>query len=176
MYCPKCAVQNGDEAKFCRSCGADISLVPDAVNGQLSERLAAAEAGDFRSRVLEHDRGKGPPSIDRAVRAFFTGLAFLFVAFAVRSYAPAGNVWWFWMFIPAFAGFGDAVATYLRVKEDRRKLAQPSFVPAQASIPAARVGELSAPRATSEMVTPPSVTEGTTRHLGVPVERRPKDL
>jgi hypothetical protein len=173
MYCPRCAVQNGDDAKFCRSCGADISLVPDAVSGQLSERLNA-EAGGSRSR---YDKRKGPPSIDRAVRAFFTGLAFLLVAFAVRSYAPAGRLWWFWMFIPAFAGLGDAVATYLRVQEDRRRLAHPSFAPAQSSFPApARAAELSTPRATGEMVRPPSVTEGTTRHLGVPVERRPKDL
>ncbi len=174
MYCPRCAVQNTDDAKFCRSCGADISLVPDAISGQLSGRLAAAESGNFRSR---DDMRKGPPSIDRAVRSFFTGLAFLLVAFAVRSYAPAGHIWWFWMFIPAFAGFGDSVATYLRVKEERQRLAPPSFVPAQNSMHApAGVGELSPQRETGEMVRPPSVTEGTTRHLGVPVERRPKDL
>ena len=174
MYCPRCAVHNGDDAKFCRSCGADISLVPDAVSGHLTERLAVAEAGRPLSR---RDHRKGPPSVERAVRAFFTGLAFLLVAFAVRSYAPAGHIWWFWMFIPAFAGFGDAAATFFRVQEDRRKLAPPQFVPAQTSVPApARVAELSTPRETGEIAPPPSVTEGTTRHLGVPVERRPKDL
>ena len=174
MYCPKCAVHNGDDAKFCRSCGADISLVPDAVSGHLTERLAAADDG---ARHTRHERRKGPPSIERAVKSLFTGLAFLVVAFAVRSYAPAGHIWWFWMFIPAFAGLGDAVATYLKIREERERLAPPSFVPAPSSIPApARFGELSTPRETGEMVRPPSVTEGTTRHLGVPVERRPKDL
>ncbi len=173
MYCPKCAIQNGDDAKFCRSCGADISLVPDAMSGQLSERLAAAESGKSLSR---NDTRKGPPSIERAVRSFFTGLAFFCVAFAVRSYAPAGHLWWFWMFIPAFAGFGDGVATYLRLKEERKRLAQPSFVPAPNYVPAtAHVGALP-PRDTGEMVRPPSVTEATTRHLAVPVERQPKDL
>ena len=174
MYCPKCAVHNGDDAKFCRSCGADISLVPDAVSGQLTERLAAADAG---VRHTCPERSKGPPSIERAVKSLFTGLAFFIIAFAVRSYAPAGHIWWFWMFIPAFAGLGDAVATYLKVREERQMLAPSSFVPAQSSIPApARVGELATPRDTGKMVAPPSVTEGTTRHLGVPVERRPKDL
>jgi hypothetical protein len=175
MYCPKCAVHNGDDAKFCRSCGADISLVPDAVSGHLTERLAAADTG---ARHTRQEGRKGPPSIERAVKSLFTGLAFFFVAFAVRSYAPAGHIWWFWMFIPAFAGLGDAVATYMRIREDRLRLAPPpqSFVPAQSSVAAPpRAAELPS-RDTGRVVAPPSVTEGTTRHLGVPVERRPKDL
>ena len=40
MFCPKCAAQNADDAKFCRACGTDISLVPQAVTGQLAERLS----------------------------------------------------------------------------------------------------------------------------------------
>ena len=176
MYCPKCATQNLEDAKFCRSCGADISLVPDAVSGHLTERLAAADAGTRRTR---HGRRKGPPSIERAVSSLFTGIAFFVIAFAVREYAPAGHIWWFWMFLPAFAGLGDAVATYMKIREDRLGLAPPrqSFAPAQSSVAAPpRAAELSAPRDTGRMVAPPSVTEGTTRHLGVPVERRPKDL
>jgi hypothetical protein len=172
MYCPRCAVHNTDDAKFCRSCGADISLIPDAVSGGLAERLAAAESGTPQTRC---EKRKGPPSIDRAVHSLFTGLAFLFVAFAVRVYAPAGHLWWFWMFIPAFAGLGDAVATYLRVREDRQRLAPPSFVPAQVAVPSPmRASELP-PRNTGEMISPPSVTEATTRHLGIPVERQSKD-
>ncbi len=172
MYCPKCAVHNGDDAKFCRSCGADISLVPDAVSGHLTERLAAADDG---ARHTRHERRKGPPSIERAVKSLFTGLAFFVIAFAVRSYAPAGHIWWFWMFIPAFAGLGDAVATYLRVRENRQRLAPPSFVPAQVAVPSPmRASELP-PRNTGEMISPPSVTEATTRHLGIPVERQSKD-
>jgi len=169
MYCPKCATQNLEDAKFCRSCGADISLVPDAVSGHLTERLAAADTG---ARHTRHERRKGPPSIERAVKSLFTALAFFVIAFAVRSYAPAGHIWWFWMFIPAFAGLGDAVATYMRIREDRQRLAPPprSSVSAPGSVAALPA------RDTGRMVAPPSVTEGTTRHLGVPVERRPKDL
>src|SRR5688500_12266598 len=174
MYCPKCATQNLEDAKYCRACGADISLVPGAVDGQLAGRLAAAESGESRTAC---GKRREPPSIERAARSFFTGLAFLFVAFAVRSYAPAGHVWWFWMFIPSFAAFRACVATCPRLTEERQTLAPPSFVPAQNYIPApARVGELPVPRETGELVRPPSVTEGTTRHLGVPVERRPKEL
>ena len=174
MYCPRCAVHNGDDAKFCRSCGADISLVPEAVSGLLSERLAAAdEAGRPRSR---HGKRSGPPSIERAVGSFFSGVAFILVAFAVRWYMPGGQMWWFWLFLPAFSLLGSGVATYLRLKEERQKLAPPQFVPAQNSMPAPASAATLPPRDTGKMVAPPSVTEGTTRHLGVPVERRPKDL
>ncbi|MBA3239671.1 MAG: zinc ribbon domain-containing protein [Acidobacteria bacterium] len=173
MYCPRCAVHNGDDAKFCRSCGADISLVPDAVYGQLSERLAAAEGGMHQPRRDRHGR---PPSLDKAVRSAFMGVAFILVAFAVAFWARGGSNWWFWMFIPAFAMLGNGVAEYMRVREDRQRLAPPSFVPAQGAVPARpRASELP-PRNTGEMVKPPSVTEGTTRHLGVPVERQPKDV
>src|ERR1051326_6573590 len=34
-FCPKCATQNLDGASFCRGCGANISLVPQALTGQM---------------------------------------------------------------------------------------------------------------------------------------------
>jgi hypothetical protein len=186
MFCPKCAAQNLEDAKFCRSCGANISLVPQAVEGGLAERLAAEDNSSFQSRVQSrHERrqmrreerhdGK-PVNIERAVRSFFMGLAFIFVAFAARTWAPAGNIWWFWMFIPAFGMLADGVSTYLRLAEEKKRPAAPPFyTPPQTAVPhAPRVNDLP-PRNTGEMIPPPSITEGTTRHLGVPVERARKD-
>jgi hypothetical protein len=173
MFCPKCGTPNTDEAKFCRACGTDISLVPQAVTGVLAERLAAEEedSGSRRDRRARR-RHNQPISIERAVRSFFMGLAFIFVAFAARTWAPAGNIWWFWMLIPAFGMLADGVSTYLRLAEEKKRPAAPPFyTPAQTSVPPVpRVGELPQ-RNTGEMIPPPSVTEGTTRHLGVPVER-----
>jgi hypothetical protein len=34
MYCPTCAVQMTDDVKFCRSCGADLRIVQDALTGR----------------------------------------------------------------------------------------------------------------------------------------------
>src|SRR5437763_1716089 len=101
MFCPRCAAQNADDAKFCRACGTDISLVPQAVTGQLAERL---NREDDYSRAGRRRRRHGrEPSMERAVKNFFMGLAFIFVAFAARAWAPAGNIWWFWLFISAAA-------------------------------------------------------------------------
>lgn len=178
MFCPRCAAQNTEEAKFCRSCGADISLVPQAVSGALAERLAVGE-DNFESRVLSrHERrarkrSGAPVNIERAVRSFFMGVALIFVAFAARTWAPAGSIWWFWLFIPAFGMLADGVSTYLRLAEEKKRTtaAPPFYTPPPTAVPhAPRVNELPQ-RNTGEMIPPPSVTEGTTRHLGVPVER-----
>jgi hypothetical protein len=169
MFCPKCATPNGDDAKFCRACGADISLVPHAVTGMLAERLAAVE--ETRQGRRQHRRQR-PPSIERAVKSLFMGVAFIFLAFAIRTWAPAGNVWWFWMFLPAASMLADGVSTYLRLADERNRLAPPLYTPTQSAIPPPRHVSALPQRDTGEMLPPPSVTEGTTRHLGVPVERK----
>jgi hypothetical protein len=173
MFCPRCATQNTEEAKFCRSCGADISLVPQAMTGAPAGRLAA-EGGGLRSRRRrrERERESRPVTIERAVRSFFMGVAFLLVSLAVLSWAPAGRIWWFWMLIPAFGMLSDGVSTYLRLAEEKKKTAAPPFyTPPPTAVPHAPRASGLPPMNTGEIIAPPSVTEGTTRHLGVPVER-----
>jgi hypothetical protein len=175
MYCPRCATQNTDDAKFCRSCGIDISLVPQAITGQLAERLAGAD--DTRhGRRRRHKGEKGAPTIERAVKSLFMGLAFVFIAFAVAIWSPAGRLWWFWMLIPAAGMLSDGVSTYIRLAEEKKRLAPPLYDPAQTSVPLPQYASALPPRNTGEIVPPPSVTEGTTRHLNVPSERTRGDV
>ena len=172
MFCPKCATPNADDARFCRSCGTDIGLVPQALSGSLAERLAAAEDDTRHGRRRRH-RGERPPTIERAFRGIFMGLAFIFIAFAVRTWAPAGNIWWFWMFIPAALNLADGVSTYLRLASEGKGRDSLPYAPQQTAVPPPRYVSALPPRDTGEIVPPPpSVTEGTTRHLGVPVERK----
>lgn len=175
MFCPRCGAQNADEAKFCRACGTDISLVPQAVTGQLAGRLVEDE-DDWQGRHhRRRDRRRGPPSIERAVRSFIMGLAFIFVAFAVLSWAPAGRIWWFWMLIPAASMIADGISTYIRVAENKKRLAPPTYVPAQPAVPPPPRASALPPRDTGEIIQPPSVTEATTRHLNIPAERTRDD-
>jgi hypothetical protein len=182
MFCPKCATQNLEGAKFCRSCGTDISLVPQVLTGELATRLSAADDEMSHGR-RRHRRGRrdGSASIERAVKNLFMGVAFIFIAFAVRTWAPAGKIWWFWMFIPAAAMLADGVSTYLRLVSEGK--GQPPHAGAHAHTPTQPLFTQPPPRPvgslsqadTGEMVPPPSVTEGTTRHLSVPAERERRD-
>ena len=172
MFCPRCAAQNADDARFCRACGTDISLVPQAVTGQLATRLNEVGDDDYTRRG-RRGRKRGKPTIERAVRSLVMGLAFVFVAFAVMAWAPAGRIWWFWMLIPAASMIAEGISTYIRLAEERKRLAPTAYTPQPSAMPPAqqRAGVLP-PRNTGEIIPPPSVTEGTTRLLdNVPAER-----
>jgi|ERR1700682_173260 len=167
MFCPKCAAQNVDGASFCRVCGANISLVPQALSGQ----LPAAEDGsrDARRARKHHDR---EPSIESAITTICTGLAFLIVS-VVLAFSEMGYGWWFWMLIPAFSCMGSGIAKYVKYREVRSRFPKPavqsslSAPPPVASLPTRNTGEL--------LPGPPSVTEGTTRHLGAEAPTRHLD-
>jgi hypothetical protein len=172
MFCPRCAADNVEGAQFCRSCGANISLVPQALTGELVERPAGGGIFDPKRMPRDRARRSEEVSIERAVRSFFMGVAFILVAFSVRFWAPAGHIWWFWMFLPAAGLLADGVSTYLRLRERRARFAMPPYAPGQPSFaPAAPTGQLPE-RTEGEMVRPPSVTEGTTRHLAANPPRR----
>src|SRR5712691_12407151 len=119
MFCPKCATQNLEGASYCRVCGANISLVPQALSGQLPE----AREQNCLVPARRGRRGKrGELSLDHAFKNVFMGIAFLLIAIALSF--SMGRGWWFWMLIPAFSMMGTGVAQYIRLKE-REKRALP---------------------------------------------------
>ena len=168
MFCPKCATQNLDGARFCRACGSDISLLPQVLSGELASRLEGATTPTRRRRR----RNPETPSIEKAIRSLFAGIAFVIIAFAVKEWAPAGHIWWFWMFIPAFTNLGIAASQYARHKSEKSSVAPSAYERGEDELVAPRRASALPPRDTDELIdAPPSVTEATTRHLGVPVER-----
>ena len=161
MFCPKCATQNLDGASFCRACGANISLVPQALTGQIGKPEAPEAVAERRRRD-----GKDL-SLDQAFKNIFMGIAFLLIAIAL-SRTGMGQAWWFWLLLPAFSLMGTGIAQWIRVR-DREK---------RASLQAPPVARAFAERSHSpdELMPPaPSVTEGTTRHLGVEAPTRHLD-
>src|SRR4029453_15503276 len=109
MFCPKCASQNLDGASFCRTCGANISLVPQALSGQLPEAEPKEEFISRRQRRRQNRHGK-ELSLDNCFKNVFMGIAFLVIAIALSS--SIGRGWWFWMLIPAFSMMGTGIAQY----------------------------------------------------------------
>jgi hypothetical protein len=169
MYCPNCAAPI-DGVKFCRACGANVSLVPQALSGQLEERAVGHDA-EGKPYDRHGRRRRKPPSLEAGIRQIFMGLGFLIVAFAVKEYAPAGAIWWFWMLLPAFSMLGNGVAEIVRFKQSQSSAPlapSPAVVP-----PAPRTNELP-PRPRSEIAPPASVTEDTTRRIEAPAEHPQK--
>lgn len=160
MFCPKCATPNLEGASFCRSCGANISLIPSALGGNLPQ--ASDEQVEHGRRNRGHEK---EPRLEHAFKNVFMGFAFLIIAIAL-SFSRMGMAWWFWLLIPAFSMMGTGLAQYIRVREfEKRTMAADNYVqpsihtpPQPMAFTVRNTGELIAP--------PPSVTEGTTRHLG----------
>src|SRR6476661_4669100 len=168
MFCPKCATQNLEGASFCRVCGANISLVSQALSGQL------VQPQQPREELLDEDcgsrkRGK-PLTLEAALKNMFMGVAFLIISIALSR--SIGAAWWYWMLIPAFSLMGKGVAQLMRIKErDKRAAMMPTHMPLMQPMQSAPPQVL--PRRTDELRPPvPSVTEGTTRHLGVEAPTR----
>jgi hypothetical protein len=173
MYCPQCATENLDNASYCRGCGANISLVPQALTGSLPAAAAEESDDDSSWERRRNRKSKGPPSVERAIKNISSGLAFILVAISIRFFMPGGFAWWFWMLIPAFSMLGGGFAELARLKlEKPAPLSAAPQTAARPSMPQARHVALPS-RNTAELIPqPPSITEGTTRHLETPVKNR----
>ena len=154
MYCPNCATQNSDDTKFCRACGANLSLVPQALTGRLP--------GTRSKRHGKLKKSGDPPTIANGIRQSFAGAGFILAAFGAMLFAPAGRLWWFWLLIPAFAMIGKGIAEIVAAKYEDNALPESTAgemprEPRAVEPPRRDTGELMPP--------PPSVTEHTTRQL-----------
>jgi len=156
MFCPKCASQNLEGASFCRSCGANISLVPQALSGQLARANEEQPLTQDEACAIPGRRRRRELTLDSAFKNIFIGIAFLIISVALSRSIGAG--WWFWMLIPAFSLMGTGIAQYIRIRE---RQSYPTQIPTQ------QIPTLPPPvRSTEHLMSPPaSVTEGTTRHL-----------
>ena len=170
MYCPKCGTDNLENASFCRKCGTDIRLVPQAITGTLPVVHTDADEDAPDDSRRHRRRGKKRSTVEGGIKNIFMGIGFIFVALAVSRFMPGGQVWWFWMLIPAFAMLGGGVAELLNAKRSETKPMMPAqpVREVQAAPPASALPPLN----TSELVQPPSVTERTTQLLGREVQAR----
>ncbi len=115
---------------------------------------------------------------ESAFGKLFTGIAFLAISIAL-AYSAMGSGWWFWMMIPAFGALGSGLAQIYQLRkaeaEKRFSLALEGktsdvFAPVSsaASLPPTQTEYVERQKSiydTGEFAAPPSVVEGTTRHL-----------
>ena len=178
MFCPKCGMKNSETGKFCRSCGTDLSPVSDALAGKSRSVMQGFGMMEpIQPMNLLNKKGKSV-SWESMLSTLFTGFAFLVISIilGVTGMAKASK-WWFWLLIPAFTMIGTAIAQYIQLKKNEQKNlpnAEPETVKifnqtSKASLPPIQTEYAAAPDSrykTGELV-PPSVVEGTTRHLEI---------
>lgn len=181
MFCPRCAAHNIEDARYCRVCGADISLLPQMLSGEIAATLTAADEasveekdGRRKTKKKSKEKEKETPRLEKAYENFGTALAFLIISVMVAIYMPGGRFWWFWLLIPTGACIGEGVGQLIRIKREKALGGGREVLLPRAPSPA-QVKNLP-PLNTSEIVMPPpSITEGTTRHLKSEPLRKKRD-
>ncbi len=165
MYCPKCGAHNYDDAKFCRACGADISLVPQALTRQLPDGafgVLEVEEKERRGRKDRKYKFKEPPTIEKGLESIFEGIAFMVIFGLGFYYFWAAIMIWVWLAIPALGCVGKGIGQIVQA----RTLAKSQSPRPDSLLPHAPAQAEPHARDTSEIAGQPlSVTEGTTRHL-----------
>lgn len=186
MFCPKCGTQAVDGTKFCRSCGADLEVVSAALTGKLALPNQKSLKKSKKNGCDEDAETNDPDKLwSSFIRNTLVGLAFIAIAiYLTLSGTIGGHVWGFWLLIPGAGSVGGGISSYLKAKRiertraefqslaDGKNTAAPTMFPADANtvlpLNKANFADLYHPPVpnTGELVMPPpSVTEGTTRHL-----------
>jgi hypothetical protein len=163
MFCPNCASQNVDNAKFCRTCGLELENVALAMHNKLAPPSNWLELyGNSKSKV--------------AVGAIMAGAALLilvFPAIVMKDLFPWVVIWsvffgWLavWGIIKFALNVGDLIRAKTMLKAQYHYNAElPSSeqyglppTPAEYQTPNLRYD-------TDQLRSPPSVTEHTTKFL-----------
>jgi ribosomal protein L40E len=178
MFCQKCGTQNPDNGRFCRHCGTDLGNTAALVSAPLQEP-------DFYYDHKGRKRSNNPHDIrSRAISGIATGIGFFIISMVLLFTGVAGgHAWWWAMLFPAFGSLANGVGQLGRARSVERQQnsltynRQTQFVapPPNAPLPppAQAPADYGQPRSGSIYDTgefdprPPSVTEGTTRHLDI---------
>lgn len=183
MFCPRCATQNLDDAKFCRACGADVHLVPQALAGLLPTQVVRDDGGGAKTAKRKKDE-KDPKLLEKGMENVFVGVAFLVIFLAGLLWFRGAFMIWIWFIIPALACVGEGLGQLLRSRREHQLLMS-GVRPAAAAFDAgggrplpraAGFNELSAPDTADMAGSPFSVTEATTMHLAGRADDAPKKV
>ncbi len=171
MFCQTCGTKNPNNGKFCRNCGTDLGALATVPHGEVKLNDVYV---DRRGRI----RSNNPDDLWSAgVRNTIMGIGFLIISLVLfLTHVANGQKWWWAMLFPAFSLLASGIGNLSKAKRLEKKKSRSDFQtnsPALFSQPLFRTNlppsqtDYIAPDSrykTGDLV-PPSVAEGTTRHL-----------
>lgn len=177
MYCPKCATQNDDGARFCRACGAAIEVVALALDGKLvpQEKQITQTLDRLTVERLENRRAKGMRSLVTGSILMAVSLAILFIPMLLSTtHAFPWVVIWsaFFGWLAVWGAISVALGVG-RVMDSNRMLSEPqpiigierALTTSELLMPDDKKNALAAGPESFDGSPPASVTETTTRRL-----------
>lgn len=175
MFCPKCGTQNPETGKFCRACGTDLGNVSTALSGNLNRQPEYYT--DKKGRRISN-----APSdiVSRGIKEIIVGIGF--VVATILLYTTniwGGRNWWWALLFPAFGSLAKGISEIVRygmMENEREQFSRnpqnffENSAKSEIALPPNKT-EYVKPQSsiydTGELAAPPSVTEGTTRHLEI---------
>lgn len=176
MFCPSCGTKNPDSGKFCRSCGADLSVVSQAMNPGRREIVESVLAGDSKASRRLLARTDPDEAFSQGIKQIVTGFGFLAVAIALfLTNVAGGSAWWWAMLFPGFSILAAGISSVVRANRLEKRQRNAGFAPVSmnqiggppnAALPPNRTNYVPSESTykTGDLA-PPSVTEDSTRHL-----------
>ncbi len=165
MFCPKCGIENPDNGKFCRSCGANLINVLAVVNGSFALE---------QNPIIENN---DPDIYSKGVRNVILGFGFGLVSMLLFT-MPGNTIFWLFFMIPGFYLLASGVMKILKAEAlIKEKSARPTVIQIPTLPQNQPINAL--PPTSTDYVSPigksyttdnlavPSVTEETTKHLEV---------
>lgn len=190
MFCPRCGSTQDDQLKFCKSCGANLFAVRQAVDGDkkfnwnntwLAEMLMTGEEATRLQMEIERRQGITPEvkrynEIKAGVITGFAGMGVSILLFVLmEGIVRGGNVSaaaaeilsriWVAGLIPVFVGIA-LIVNGLFVSKKQAELVRRNLQGNASLGPGEPEPQLLRPADTTEFIPSNySVTEGTTKHL-----------
>ena len=171
MYCPRCATQNLDGAKFCRACGTNLETVALALAQQLDLTQSGKDA-PTKPTAAKNKFEKRSEGLTKIVRAsgLICASGLVGAALALFSNKPDWIIFWLifaawmacWGVISFVSGIADLIESRFSPLHERH-----TAVETVSQTTPLRSGdqEILLPSATPKLSLPSSITEHTTELL-----------
>lgn len=187
MYCPKCGSQNQDDLKFCTRCGTNLGVVSDALGGKFENGVEVDE--DLVNLLKNYYRGRRMTvaglllSILMVFKFALFGLMgmpekLMLLVPLLGAFFIFGMVWFIWGATKWNNSSSELKALGYHKPENAipkspKSIAELSSASTIINVKKYNTDSINMPVGLeNSMVTPPSVTDQTTRHLEEEGEKR----